>query len=374
MTDSYSSIGPIGGGAGGAPTNSPTFTGTVTMPDASTFTTAGLNSSVAIGVGAAAPAAGILDASNGAASQPAFYLTGTNFTGGNGTTTFPQFLVQPNTATASTTWATTGTLIGANGHTGLGNLMDLKLDGTTQFSVASNGSVLSAGNLIAAATGVLGVNTRGILSSPAAGKWQMGNTDAAAPVAQTLQAQSVVAGNTNTAGATLTIAGSKSNGSGGGDVVMQTTLSAAGSGVQNTLATALTLKGGTQAVIAAAALTSASPSGGVGYSTGAGGTVTQATNKSTGVTLNTTSGQITMNNASLAAQSEVSFTLSDTSIAATDVVVVSIASGATANSYVVGVAATAAGSCVFQLGNVTLATPLTDAVVLNFVVIKGVTA
>lgn len=134
------------------------------------------------------------------------------------------------------------------------------------------------------------------------------------------------------------------------------------------------------AAITAAAITgsglisSTSATGGIGYATGAGGVVTQATNKSTGVTLNTVTGQITMNNASLAGQTEVSFTLTNSAIAATDVVLVSIASGATANSYVVGVAATAAGSCVIQLGNVTLATALGEAVVLNFVVIKGVTS
>lgn len=203
---------------------------------------------------------------------------------------------------------------------------------------------------------------------------QYGAADVASPVAQTIKFQSVVAGNANTAGAPTTIQGSLSNGSGGGDILVKTTLSVAASGTQNSAATALTLKGGTQNVIAAAALTSASASGGVGYSTGAGGTVTQATSKSTGVTLNTTTGQITMNNANLAGQTEVSFTLTNSAIAATDVVLVTIASGATANSYVVGVAATAAGSCVIQVGNVTLATTLGEAVVLNFAVIKGVTS
>lgn len=89
----------------------------------------------------------------------------------------------------------------------------------------------------------------GILSSNAAGTIRLGALDAASPVAQKLLAQSVVAGNANTAGATFTIGGSKSNGSGGGDIVLQTTLSSASSGVQNTLATALTLKGGTQQAI-----------------------------------------------------------------------------------------------------------------------------
>ena len=50
-----------------------------------------------------------------------------------------------------------------------------------------------------------------------------------------------------------------------------------------------------------------------------GGTVTQATNKGTGVTLNTQSGQITMNNAALADAAEVSFTVTNSKIAATDV-------------------------------------------------------
>ena len=67
------------------------------------------------------------------------------------------------------------------------------------------------------------------------------------------------------------------------------------------------------------------------------GTVTQATNKSTGVTLNTESGQITMNNAALAAAAEVTFTVTIDKIAATDCVVVNHGSGGTAGSYLVGV-------------------------------------
>jgi len=82
--------------------------------------------------------------------------------------------------------------------------------------------------------------------------------------------------------------------------------------------------------------------------------------------------EITMNNASLAGQTEVGFTLTNSSIAATDAVYVTIASGATADSYEVQVDATASGSCRISLHNVTLATSLSEAVVLNFVVIKGV--
>ena len=111
----------------------------------------------------------------------------------------------------------------------------------------------------------------------------------------------------------------------------------------------------------------------VGYSTGTGGAVTQATDKSTGVTLNKRCGQITMNAAALAAAAEVSFTLTNSVIAATDVVMVSIASGATAGAYSVQCDATAAGSCRISVGNRN-AGSLSEAIVLNFVVIKAVAA
>jgi hypothetical protein len=111
----------------------------------------------------------------------------------------------------------------------------------------------------------------------------------------------------------------------------------------------------------------------VGYSTGTGGTVTQGTNKATGVTLNKRCGQITMNNASLAAAAEVSFTLTNSTIAATDVVYTCIASGATAGAYNTQVDAVANGSCRISVGNKSTG-PLSEAIVLNFVVIKSVNA
>lgn len=114
-----------------------------------------------------------------------------------------------------------------------------------------------------------------------------------------------------------------------------------------------------------------SPTVGVGYTTGAGGTVTQLTSKSTGVTLNTTTGQVVMNGAALAGATSVTFTLTNSSIGAYDVPVVAIASGATANDYLVSVGAVAAGSCAIALYNSTASTSRSDTVVLNFAIIKG---
>ncbi|MBA2466881.1 MAG: hypothetical protein H0V46_04670 [Sphingomonas sp.] len=112
---------------------------------------------------------------------------------------------------------------------------------------------------------------------------------------------------------------------------------------------------------------------GNGYSTGAGGAVVQATNKSTAVTLNKICGRVTMANTSLAAAASVSFTLTNSTIAATDVVLVNIASAGTTNAYVITVDAVAAGSCRIHLRNLSAAA-LGEALVLNFAVTKAVIA
>lgn len=101
-----------------------------------------------------------------------------------------------------------------------------------------------------------------------------------------------------------------------------------------------------------------------------GGTVTQATNKSTGVTLNTESGQITMNAAALADAAEVSFTVTNSKIAATDVVVACHGSAGTAGAYIVSANAIAAGSFKITVSNVS-GGALSEAIVINYVALKG---
>jgi hypothetical protein len=81
-----------------------------------------------------------------------------------------------------------------------------------------------------------------ILSRKAAANLRFGLADAAAPVAQTLSVQSVVAGTSNKAGENFTITGSQGTGSGvGGSIIFQVA-PAGGAGVgQNTLNTILEL-------------------------------------------------------------------------------------------------------------------------------------
>lgn len=128
----------------------------------------------------------------------------------------------------------------------------------------------------------------------------------------------------------------------------------------------------TTTVTAAGAVTSSSATAGMGYATGAGGTVTQATSKSTGATLSKLSGAITMNAESLAAGTIVSFVLTNTAVAATDVLILNHISGGTVGSYTLNAQA-AAGSATINVRNNT-AGALAEAIVIQFAVIKGVNA
>lgn len=110
-----------------------------------------------------------------------------------------------------------------------------------------------------------------------------------------------------------------------------------------------------------------------GYTTGAGGTVTQATSKGTAVALNKPCGTITTANVALAANASVGFTLTNTTIEVGDTVIVHRVSGGTAGAYRVFVDSVAAGSCVIYIENTTAAA-LTEQPVIRFAVIKAVTA
>lgn len=147
-------------------------------------------------------------------------------------------------------------------------------------------------------------------------------------------------------------------------------------GLGFTAGTNLTINGAINAatsVTIAGAITSSSATAGIGYATGAGGTVTQITSKATGVTLNKTCGQITMNGAALAAAAKVSFVVSNTSCAAADIPHVAVISGGTANAYRADITAVAANSFTITVENIT-AGSLSEAPVIGFFIHKAVTA
>lgn len=110
----------------------------------------------------------------------------------------------------------------------------------------------------------------------------------------------------------------------------------------------------------------------IGYATGAGGTIAQATSKVTGVTLNKAFGDITLTADSIAAGAVSTFTLTSTSITATDTLVLNHQSGGTAGAYTLN-AQCAAGSATINVRNAT-AGALAEAIVIRFAVLKGALA
>ena len=111
----------------------------------------------------------------------------------------------------------------------------------------------------------------------------------------------------------------------------------------------------------------------IGYDTGAGGSVTQGAGaKTNAVTLNRPTGIIVTDSAALAANTAVTFNLSNSVIETTDIVVVSHISGGTLGSYNFAVAP-AAGNANVTIRNIT-AGSLSEALSLRFIVIKSVNA
>ena len=104
----------------------------------------------------------------------------------------------------------------------------------------------------------------------------------------------------------------------------------------------------------------------LGYTTGGGGTVTQATSRTTGVTLNKPSGAITLFSAA-GSTTAATFTVTNSTVAATDVIILNQKSGT--DLYDLMITAVAAGS--FNITFRTTGGATTETPVFNFAVIKG---
>lgn len=113
--------------------------------------------------------------------------------------------------------------------------------------------------------------------------------------------------------------------------------------------------------------------GKIGYATGSGGTVTQLTSKATAVTINKSSGSIVTASDNLGNGGRVFFTVNNSKVEANDVIIAHRASGGTADGYEVLVMQVAAGSFGLEIINISGGS-LSEAIVINFAVIKAVTA
>jgi len=150
-----------------------------------------------------------------------------------------------------------------------------------------------------------------------------------------------------------------------GAVTLSSTLAVTGNVSVNTNKFNVTASNGN--VASAGSILSSSSSGGIGYATGAGGTVTQGTSRTTGVTINTPCGQITLVSAAGSA-TPFSFTVSNSSVGANDLVDICQKSGTDAYSAVV----TAIGAGSFKVTVTDLTGTTTEQPVFTFCVTKAV--
>jgi hypothetical protein len=230
-------------------------------------------------------------------------------TGATVTTSAPLFDVTQTWNAGATTFTAIKMNVTDTASASASLLLDLQVGGTSQFSVSKSGQAIAADGTAAApalrfssdsgmgfyrvATNTLGISfssavahvltaasyrlransgiyTLGtsddvLLSRAAAASLQLGAADAAAPVAQTLGVQSVVAGTTNTAGTNFTIKGSAGTGTGaGGSIIFQVAPAGSSGTSQNALSTALTIASDLSATFAGSVIanTLGSSSGG----------------------------------------------------------------------------------------------------------------
>lgn len=140
-------------------------------------------------------------------------------------------------------------------------------------------------------------------------------------------------------------------------------------------ASALTVTGATStaAITSNSTILANGNSSKIGYNTGAGGSATQgAGSKANNVTINRPTGIIVTDNAALAANTSVTFNLSNSVIESTDIVLVSHISGGALGSYNFAVSP-ATGNANIVIRNITAAS-LSEALTLRFIVIKSVNA
>lgn len=275
----------------------------------------------------------------------------TNLTGSTIASTYEQLLHMDGgpEATEKVVYSGTGTATALKVGTQSASVDNLKLDGNTLSSTNTNGDI----NITPNGTGTVVVSKANIQS----GTIVSNNATITGGAISNVTFTGSFSGITSIDSTTFTTSNAAT-----GLTITENEIAA--DGTDTNIDVELKPKG-TGAVTASAKL---------GYATGTGGTVTQATSRTTGVTLDKLSGSITLVSGSIAGHGSEEFTVTNSFVSATDVVIVNIKSGITSAQYTTQITEVSAGSFKIALQNQSNSATPTEAPVLNFVVIKGVSA
>ena len=294
-------------------------------------------------------------------------------------------------ATTSSTTTTTGALV-AIGGVGIGenlnvggvtkSIGNIIVTSTTEASSTTAASIITLGGIYAAKKAYIAGNifTASTLESTSltTGSFvSLGGMGLAKRlnVGGNVVVSSGTASTTTTTGA-IVVSGAGGVGVGGSVIAGGNIVAASGTASTSTTTGALVVSGaggvGVGGAINAGGIYASGASSGIGFLSGSGGAQTQGSSKATTVVSNTPTGQITMFNTALAANTSTSFTLTCSSIAASDLVLVEHQSVGALGAYNI-TATPAAGSAVITVRNNSTAS-LSEAIVLRYLVLKSVNA
>lgn len=314
----------------------------------------------------------------------------TNLTGNTIASTFDQLLHVDDgpTATEKTVYSGTGVATALKVGTESVSVENIRLDGNTISTLDTNGNLVLAPN----GTGSVSMSKVAITGGAITGITDLAIADGGTGASTASDARTNLGLGTiatqNSNNVTITggsISGVTFTGSFSGlTLVESTTLT----GLTTTNGGNLRLNGNTLSSTNTNGNINLTPNGTgqvlttapIGYGTGAGGTVTQLTSRTTGVTLDKITGEIVLFAGSISGHEADEFTLTNNLIGANDVIMLCIKSGAAAGTrkyYQVHAVAVTAGSCVISVGNIdnsSIPAAGTESPVIQFVVLKGAVA